>query len=629
VRRLTLLLLAALAGTAVLAASSTAGPKAGFDLTEAGGAKFPVRSFVIGLPTTRPLTAADVQVTENGNPAVDITVKPAAAARKATFGAVLVVDASDSMEGAPLRSAMEAAQAFARRRNPNQQLAFVTFNGSTQVVLPFTTSKSKIDAALAPLPKLAYGTHIFDAVARAETMLKAAHIDSGSIVVLSDGADTGSKASGAKVTKAARFEHVKLFAVGLHSKRFNPSTLQTLARDGGGEYTFAQTSRDLAPLFDQLGSRLANEYIVQYKSLAGPKVPVRVSVSVAGAGTAAAAYRTPALPVSAAPAPYKPSISRRFWTSPFVMIVLALLGAGVVALLAIGLLAPRGTGVPARMSEFVSIPGLQSKITRPATATGATDPTIPKARKGMIARLAETLEIAQIKASPASLIAWTIIGTAVLTLLVDLATGSKLWALLALVLTPIIVREFVKRKLARRRSQFAEQLPDTLQVISSALRSGHSLAGALAVVVESSAEPMKMEMQRVVADEQLGVPLEDSLMAVAERMESRDLEQVALVAELQREAGTSSAEVVDRVAETVRDRFELRRLVATLTAQGRMSRWIVSGIPVALLLLLHLVNPHYLDPLTTTLAGKIMLGIATALVVGGSLVIKRIVNIKV
>jgi tight adherence protein B len=166
-------------------------------------------------------------------------------------------------------------------------------------------------------------------------------------------------------------------------------------------------------------------------------------------------------------------------------------------------------------------------------------------------------------------------------------------------------------------------------VISSALRSGHSLAGALAVVVESSAEPMKMEMQRVVADEQLGVPLEDSLMAVAERMESRDLEQVALVAELQREAGTSSAEVVDRVAETVRDRFELRRLVATLTAQGRMSRWIVSGIPVVLLLLLHLVNPRYLDPLTTTLAGKIMLGLATALVVGGSLVIKRIVNIKV
>jgi tight adherence protein B len=246
----------------------------------------------------------------------------------------------------------------------------------------------------------------------------------------------------------------------------------------------------------------------------------------------------------------------------------------------------------------------------------------------MLTRLEETLEIAEIKITPAALIAWTIVGTVLLVLLVYLATGSKWWAALGL-LGPVVVREFVARKLAWRRKQFAEQLPDTLQVISSALRSGHSLAGALAVVVDSSAEPMKSEMQRVVADEQLGVNLEDALMAVAERMANRDLEQVALVAELQREAGTSSAEVVDRVAETVRDRFELRRLVATLTAQGRMSRWIVSGIPVALLLLLHLVNPHYLDPLTTTLAGKIMLGLATALVVGVSLVIKRIVNIKV
>jgi tight adherence protein B len=196
-------------------------------------------------------------------------------------------------------------------------------------------------------------------------------------------------------------------------------------------------------------------------------------------------------------------------------------------------------------------------------------------------------------------------------------------------LTPVVVREIVVRKLARRRNQFAEQLPDTLQVISSALRAGHSLAGALAVVVEGSAEPMKSEMQRVVADEQLGLPLEDALMSVAKRMVSRDLEQVALVAELQRQAGTSSAEVVDRVADTVRDRFELRRLVDTLTAQGRLSRWIVSLIPVGLLLVLQLINPHYLHPLTATTGGKVLLVIATMLVIGGSLVIKKIVNIKV
>jgi tight adherence protein B len=149
------------------------------------------------------------------------------------------------------------------------------------------------------------------------------------------------------------------------------------------------------------------------------------------------------------------------------------------------------------------------------------------------------------------------------------------------------------------------------------------------VVVETSAEPMKSEMQRVVADEQLGIPLEQSLNVVAERMASRDLEQVALVAQLQREAGGNAAEVIDRVAETIRERHELRRLVNTLTAQGRMSRWIVSAIPLVIILLLQLINPRYLHPLVSSLAGKIVLVVATALVVGGSLVIKKIVDIKV
>ena len=99
---------------------------------------------------------------------------------------------------------------------------------------------------------------------------------------------------------------------------------------------------------------------------------------------------------------------------------------------------------------------------------------------------------------------------------------------------------------------FAEQLPDNLQVLASALRAGHSLVGALSVVVDDCPEPSRSEFRRVVADEQLGVPLEDAFGVVARRMENSDLEQVALVAALQRETGGNTAEVLDRVAETIR-----------------------------------------------------------------------------
>jgi tight adherence protein B len=190
------------------------------------------------------------------------------------------------------------------------------------------------------------------------------------------------------------------------------------------------------------------------------------------------------------------------------------------------------------------------------------------------------------------------------------------------------VRAFVTRKVRHKRALFAEQLPDNLQVLSSALRAGHSFVGALSVVVDDASEPSRSEFRRVVADEQLGVPLEDALEVVVQRMDNRDLKQVSLVAALQRQTGGNMAEVLDRVAETLRERAELRAMVKTLTAQGRMSRWVVSALPVALLLVISALNPTYVAPLFTQSGGRIALGLAAGMVVAGSLVIKRIVNIK-
>jgi tight adherence protein B len=166
-------------------------------------------------------------------------------------------------------------------------------------------------------------------------------------------------------------------------------------------------------------------------------------------------------------------------------------------------------------------------------------------------------------------------------------------------------------------------------VLASAMRAGHSFIGALSVVVEDAPEPSRSEFRRVVADEQLGVPLEDALHVVVERMESRELEQVALVAAVQRQSGGNTAEVLDRVTDTIRERFELRRTVQTLTAQGRLSRWIVSALPLFLLLVITLINPGYMNVLYDSGGGRIALVFAGVMVVSGSLVIKRIVNIKV
>jgi tight adherence protein B len=197
------------------------------------------------------------------------------------------------------------------------------------------------------------------------------------------------------------------------------------------------------------------------------------------------------------------------------------------------------------------------------------------------------------------------------------------------VLTPLITKSWVSHKLRTVRDEFADQLAPNLQVLASALRVGHSFIGALTVVVDNAHEPSRSELQRVIVDEQLGVPIEDALRRVATRMEDRDLDQVALLAELQRTAGGNAAEVIDTVVETLRDRGDLRRLVRTLTAQGRMARWILSALPVGAAALLLLLQPTAVLPLFQTGIGQAALVVAVLLVIAGSLVIQKLVTIKV
>ena len=223
-----------------------------------------------------------------------------------------------------------------------------------------------------------------------------------------------------------------------------------------------------------------------------------------------------------------------------------------------------------------------------------------------------------------------------LTVLASLALGGIVWVLtssplglLAGLAMPFIVRWAVGFRARRVRAAFAEQLPDNLDVVSAALRAGHSLVGGLSVTVEAAGEPSRRELGRALADEQLGVALDEALRLVGKRMANRDLIQVAIVARLQREAGTNAAEVLEQVAVNVRHQMELRRLVKTLTAQGRMARWIVSALPLFLFGALYLLNKAYLKPLWSTNLGIVALCGAAVMVFSGSFIIKKIVEIEV
>jgi tight adherence protein B len=635
---LTLVAVAALgAGAAALGAEGQ--PR----ITEAVSTGFPARSFVLTLPHGMQLKPDAVHIFENGKSVNAPLVVPVGESKQRQFGAVLVIDASTSMEGKPEKAAFDAARAFAGQRKGKEQLAVVTYNVEPTVVLPFTTDEAQIDKALSKQPPFLFGTHIYDAVVRSIKLLSESHISVGTIIVLSDGqehkapGDTADHETLASAAAAARGAHVRVFAVGLRSRLSKLGALRALARDTGGAYVETKSIGKLESIYRQLGSTLASEYLLRYRSLAGPDKHITVTVRVDGLnGVAVSEYRTPALAVATKvpKAPYKRRVFDRVWESRFTMTLVALIAACLIGLGAMSLLSgPRTGTIRKRMAEFVSVPAAVNDTSRRPTAQ-----LTEKMLEGTETMLRDStrwqkfkweLEIAKVTMPPEQILVLTAIASLLMLLLVKVVFNSLLVGVVLAIAIPVAVRNLLQRKLAHQRKLFAEQLPDNLQVLASALRAGHSFIGALSVVVNDAPQPAKAEFQRVVADEQLGVPIDDALHVVVERMQSRELEQVALVAALQRETGGNTAEVLDQVTDTIRERFELRRTVQTLTAQGRMSRWVLTFLPLFLLLAITLINPGYMGVMYHSSTGRVLLVLAGISVVSGSFVIKRIVNIKV
>lgn len=578
---------------------------------------FPERAYVVSIPEAASLGAGAVEVRENGARVPGVHVVPLASSGL-RFGVVLALDASESMAGAPAAAALDSGRAFVSHRTDTEAVGIVAFNGEISVLRRLTRDGAALESGLATSPHLAYGTRIYDGLESSLVLLREAKVSSGSIVLLSDGADLGSRASLDEAVTAATQQRVRIFTVGLRSGAFDAEPLREIARRTGGSYAEARSAAELASIYERLGQQLAGEYLVRYRSLARPTAHVDVSVKVAGAGTAVTAY---VAPTPSLLAPYHRSLASRFVLSSGSTVLISLfLGLLVCSLLLVLARRPRKT-VVSRVQSFSSGPGPRSKAAALRVAKQN------RYASGWWAQLERDLELARMNTTPRKVVGLTL-GAAFLIAAFALMISAPLLALFGLAM-PLLARTVIRRKLKAVRDEFAEQFPGSLQVLASALRAGHSFNGALGVVVDNAREPARSELARVLQDDQLGVLPEEAIRRLARRMANRDIEQVALLAELQRTAGGNSAETLDTVVATIRERADIRRLVQTLTAQGRMARWILTALPVFLTGFLWLIHPEVMVNFFTSGAGQVALVVSVAMVAAGSLIIQRIVDIDV
>jgi len=444
---------------------------------------------------------------------------------------------------------------------------------------------------------------------------------SRALVLLTDGDDTQSAATVVDAANAARSEHARVFVVALPGAELNRPNLQELVEQTGGDFVEVRSISQLRRVYGDLATELGSQYVLSYTSqLRGTGRPVTVALSVAGL-TATQRYTIPTI---ARPRHEAPG---GWWTTDQALALIAA-GIGLAVLLATYmLLRPRRANYKRRLQGYVldgAIPAERLVIpVRPRRSGPRPGPS------NVWARYAADVDRAQFGRGPVQILVASMTAGTALMAAVGLAAGQPLAIAAGPVLGAIGAWAFVTRRASAWYRHFDSTLPDALTVLASSLRAGHSLLQAVDHVAAEADDRTAGEWREVVRQTRLGIPVEDAIDDLTHRVALRDLQWISLVARVQHQVGGNMAEMFDIVAETVRQRYRLRAQVYTLTAQGRMTRGILTVAPFALGGILMLVSPFYISSFLDSTVGRLMIVAACCMIAVGSLWLKKIVEIEV
>jgi tight adherence protein B len=447
------------------------------------------------------------------------------------------------------------------------------------------------------------------------------------MVVLSDGKDTSSQT--ALEALSARLAATKLafYGVALQSPEADLSGLDRLAGAAAGSVIPASDPVKLSSAYRSVGAELSSLYRVTFRTTGSGSTGFVVTArdgDAAATGSARASLPVDgprvAVPerVRAETAP-DPGLSGEGWVLAGGLVALFLGILAAVALVAV----PREA--PSQVSTGRRVRTGGSRITALADqATNLAERSLE--RTGKRPGLDAALEHAGIAMRPAEfvvLVAATAFAICVASsLLFNPLVGVGLGA------GALFGCRFLLQHLARRRRRrFGDQLEQTLPLIASSLRAGFGLLQAVDAVARESESPTADEFRRVVTEAHLGRDLSDSLAALADRVRNEDFSWVVQAIEIHRQVGGDLAEVLDKVAATIRDRNRIRRQIDALSGEGRLSAVILILLPIGMIGVLQVVNPGYLSELTTTGLGQALIVVAGGLMVVGGVWLRRITHL--
>jgi Flp pilus assembly protein TadB len=511
-------------------------------------------------------------------------------------GVVVLLDTSGSMAPDRIVIARQAIATYVSSLPPDVQVGLVTFSTQPSLLVAPTTDRAALTGALDRLQAKG-DTSLFDAVPVGLSALQG--ISERRMVIVSDGEDTVSRSTVDNAVSAVASAGVPTDVIGF---QYSDEALRRIAAGAGGRLLTASDAAALAAAF---------------AALAVPSSAPAVASSVAPPAPAPA-------PVAVAPPVATPGQN---WQ-------IGALVAGtflLVFLIVFLVLSPRRSAAGRKLAQHLDHYGPREPVAQEESQAAQTAVALTARVIGVerAARIADRLDLAGMKATPAE---WTLLRVCVSAVLAALLTVVSVWWVgvpLGLMLGWVATWGYMRFRTSKRRAAFADQLPDMLQLVASSLRSGFSLAQSIDAVVNDGAQPAAGEFSRALAATRIGAELEDALDRVALRMQSADLSWVVMAVRIQRQVGGNLAEVLMNTVVTMRERAQTRRQVRTLSAEGRLSAYVLVGLPIGLAAFLFTFRAEYMRPLYTTVPGIVMLAAGALFLILGSLWMRKLVRVEV
>ena len=243
--------------------------------------------------------------------------------------------------------------------------------------------------------------------------------------------------------------------------------------------------------------------------------------------------------------------------------------------------------------------------------------------------LKRMLDQADLHITPSKLVMFSVMAGMLAAMAAGVVTQSFVIMIVAGILTATLPFVYVLFTRKKRLNKFLELLPDALDLVSRALSAGHAFSESLHMVATEMPDPIAGEFQKAYEEQNLGLSLKLALENLTQRIPLLDLKMCVTAIMIQRETGGNLAEILEKVAYTIRERFRIMGDLKTLTTSSRMSAWLLCGLPIAVSLVITIMNPEYMSVLWTDPRGHLLIAVALFMQLTGMLIVRKILNIKI